>query len=223
MIGSWLEKVAESAMWNWIAENSDTLSVFLSALMLVVWALYFQLLLNGYRRNRRCKILINRANGHSLGTQCVVTNMSAEAIYIEGVIAELWGDDAEEHVVCSLTDHGGRVDPTKVSDEDGYQGPLGSGKSVELGSYSKIIQHALGQGEGSVSTVRRLLLTIVATYGPEDRPVAAQRDYDIAERGGRRILLSERVVTRQIRSASERRRVEDLIRDQAATRCVDGE
>ncbi|WP_173932759.1 hypothetical protein [Chelativorans sp. Marseille-P2723] len=210
-------------MWNWLTEHSDPLNVLLSALMLVVWALYFQLLLSGYRRSRRCKILINRANGHSLATRCAVTNMSTEAIYIEGVIAELQGKTPEERIICSLTDHGGRVDPTRVSDEDGYQGPLGSGEAVELGSYRQIIKHAQEQGDGHISVLRRLRLTVVATYGPEDRPVAAERDYDIVERNGKRVLLSEMVVTRQVRSAFERRQIEQLMREQAAARTVGGE
>lgn len=205
-------------MWNWVAENSDALNVVLSALMLLVWALYFQLLLNGYRRTRSPKILINRANGHGLGTQCVVTNMSAEAIYVEGVVAEIRGEDPKEKITCSLTDHGSKVTPERLSEEDGYQGPLNSGRSVEIGPYSRIIEHALGEDEGKISAVRGMTLTIVATYGPENRPVAAQRDYDIVERAGRRVLFSETVTTRQVRSAAERRQIERFMREQLGER-----
>lgn len=205
-------------MWNWIAENSDVLNVVLSALMLLVWVLYFQLLLNGYRRTRRARILISRANGHGLGTQCVVTNMSAEAIYIEGVIAEIRGDHPNETITCSLTDHGGKVTPELPSEEDGYQGPLNSGRSVELGPYSRIVEHALEENGGDISAVRGMTLTVVATYGPEDKPVAAKRDYEIVERAGRRVLSSKTVTTRQIRSAAERGQIERFMREQLGVR-----
>ncbi|MCT7374102.1 hypothetical protein [Chelativorans salis] len=205
-------------MLNWISGNSDVLNVALSGLMLVVWGLYFQLLLNGYRRERRPKILINRANGHVLETQCVVTNMSAEAIYIEGVVTELRGENGDDNITCSLTDHGGRVEPERTAEQDGYEGPLNSGRSVELGSYSKIIEHALEQGDGSISSIVGVSLTVVATYGPEDTPVAATRVYDVAEEAGTRILYSETVTTQQIRSASERRQLERFMREQLGAR-----
>ncbi|MDZ5699029.1 hypothetical protein [Chelativorans sp. M5D2P16] len=206
-------------MWNWISQQNEPLNVVLNSLMLVVWVLYFQLLLNGYRRARHAKILINRANGHSLGTQCVVTNMSTEAIYIEGVIAELKSDGPDDTIVCSITDWGGRVEPEGQSEVDGYQGPLNSGRSVELGPYHKIIEHSLGQTGRDIASVRALTLTIVATYGSEDRPVAAQRDYEIVERMGQRILRSESVTTHQVRSKAERRRIERQMRDQVGA-CV---
>lgn len=209
-------------MWNWIANNDEPLSVILNAAMLVVWGLYFQLLLNGYRRSRRCKILINRANGHSLGTQCVVTNMSAEAIYIEGIIAEIFGDDGPG-IICSLTDRGGSIDPKQISEEDGYQGPLGSGESVALGSYKKIIRHALSVDDWDISRLRRLKLTVVATYGPEDQSVAAQREYKVVEKEGRRILCSDTVTTRQIRTATERAKIERQIEEEVGARAMNGE
>lgn len=209
-------------MWGWISEHNEPLNVFVNAAMLVVWALYFQLLLNGYRRSRSSKILVNRANGHSINTQCVVTNMSAEAVYVEGIVAEVIGKDDEERITCSLTDRGGSIDPKQASGEDGYQGPLGSGESVRLGSYQQIIEHVLSQENWDISTVRHLVLTIVATYGPEDRPVAAQREYDIVEKAGRRILHSNRVVTKQIRSQTERRKIEELMQNQVGAERISG-
>lgn len=205
-------------MWGWLAEQNEPLNVIINIGMLVVWTLYFQLLLNGYRRNRASKILINRANDHSLDTQCVVTNMSAEAIYVEGIIAELTGSGDEETVTCSLTDRGGNVDPKEISEEEGYQGPLGSGESVQLGSYQQIIGRVLSQQDWDIREVKRLMLTIVATYGPEDRPVAARREFEIIEKAGRRILQSERVVTRQIRSQAERREMETMMENQIGTK-----
>ncbi len=211
-------------MWNWIAESSEPLNVLLNGAMLVVWALYFQLLLNGYRRSRSSKILINRANGHSLDTKCVVTNMSTEAVYIEGIIVETFSKNDEESLTCSLTDRGGSINPYETSEEeDGYQGPLGSGKSVALGSYRKIIEHALRQGEWDISHLHRLTLTVVATYGPEDRPVAAQREYHLVERAGRHVLCSDTVTTRQIRSVSERRKIEQQIQEEVGAESTTGE
>lgn len=208
-------------MWTWIVGNSEPLNVIVNAAMLVVWALYFQLLLNGYRRSRSSKILINRANGHTPDTQCVITNMSVEAIYIEGVIAELRLGDAGQNIICSLTDRGGSVDPKQISQGDGYQGPLGSGEAVELGSYEKIIAHALQQEDADPADVRHLTLTVVATYGPEDRPVAAQREYDFIDTAGGKILCSDRVITRQIHSSSERRRIEWLMQEELSSGIVD--
>ncbi|WP_274425861.1 hypothetical protein [Chelativorans sp. YIM 93263] len=201
-------------MLGWISEYNEPLNLFVNAAMLIVWALYFQLLLNGYRRSRSSKILVNRANGHSIRTQCVVANMSSEAIYVEGIIAEVVGEGDDERITCSLTDHGGSIDPKEATDADGYQGPLHSGESVRLGTYQQIIEHVLSQNNWDISTVRHLVLTIVATYGPEDRPVAARREYEIIEKAGRRVLRSDTVATEQIRSRTERRKVEELMQKQ---------
>lgn len=195
-------------MWAWISDNSDALNVVVSALMLLVWAVYLQLLLNNYRRNRRTKILINRANGHRLDTHCVVTNMSAEAIYVEGVIAELRGEDDETPIACSLTDVGGRVEPARSNGEDGYQGPLNSGDSVEVGTYRQIVEHALSLSKDGLTRVTGLTLTLVATYGSENQPAAAQRRFEIIDHAGEQFLYSELMMTRQVRAKGERRELE---------------
>lgn len=208
-------------MWAWISDNSDALNVIVSALMLLVWGVYLQLLLNNYRRNRRTKILINRANGHSLDTQCVVTNMSAEAIYVEGVIAELRGEDDETPVACSLTDVGGRVEPGRSNGEDGYQGPLDSGASVEVGTYRQIVERALSLGETGLRRVTGLTLTLVATYGSENQPAAAQRAFEIVDHAGEQYLRSEMMTTRQVRSRGERRALEAQMQREAGTRALE--
>lgn len=109
------------------------LTVLINLFMLLVWALCFQLLLNAHRRQRRAKILINRSGGHDLGARCLVSNMGAEAIYIEAVIVECDTDRSGQVSLTSLD--------TIAREPDGdprrswFQGPLQPGELISLGNF----------------------------------------------------------------------------------------
>src|SRR5690606_34596270 len=80
-----------SPAMDWITEHSDLINVMSNVGMLVVWITYLQVFLAGYRRQKKATILINRGGGGGLEAHCLVTNMSAEAIYVHTLIARLKG------------------------------------------------------------------------------------------------------------------------------------
>src|SRR3546814_9936598 len=115
-------------MWEWLAGNAEALNVLANVGMLIVWISYLQLFLAGYRRERRSKILVNRGAGTDMTAHCLLTNMSAESIYVQSIVARL--EAAGGTVECQLTDletiaagAGGRDSPGPLK-----QGPPAVGR-----------------------------------------------------------------------------------------------
>lgn len=201
-------------MWDFVKNNHGAISAIASALMLVIWALYFQLLLNSYRHRIRPKININRGGGRSSGSRCVITNMSAEAIYVEAIIVSL--HDGGKKRICSLSD----LDITLSADRDIrpqlFQGPLESGEFIDIGSFDGLIERAEDISEGEEAdpgVAESVEVMVVATYTADDGLVAAERRFDLPRQDGRRLLAPVTFSTRQIRSRWERRSIEKIMLD----------
>lgn len=72
---------------EWLNQNSGAISAVTGILTLMIWVFYAQLLYNGYVRQRRPRIIINRGSGKNLSSLCLISNMSAEAIFVQHIIA----------------------------------------------------------------------------------------------------------------------------------------
>lgn len=76
-------------MYEWIQEHNKVLSVLISFGTLLIWLVYAQLLYSGYRRQVRPRIVINRGKHRDLNALCIISNMSAEAVFVEHILARL--------------------------------------------------------------------------------------------------------------------------------------
>lgn len=165
-------------MWQTISANSGALNVVLNAVMVAVWAVYLHLILSGYRREVRPRILINRSAGHDLDANCVVTNMSREAIYIDSVCLTFW--TAERHKTRSLADLSSL---TRRPDADPrafwFQGPVASSEYLLLGSFRQLLGDLLGVDDAALERgeITAFEVVVVATYGPDKGPVGARRRF----------------------------------------------
>ncbi|MDN2566686.1 hypothetical protein N1F89_10670 [Aquibium sp. A9E412] len=197
-------------MWQFISDNSAPLNTIANALMLVVWALYFQLLLNAHRRQRRAKVLINRSAGHDLSSNCVVSNMSAEPVYLESVVVTTERDG--ERSECSLTD----LDTlTRQPGEDPrrfwFQGPLMTGEYITLGSFETLLSSCCPK-DCAPTELSAFEIMVVATYGPDHAPVGTRRRFRrVAEPGANGGWTAE--PAHQIRSFWHRRALRAYLRD----------
>mgnify|MGYP000002862602 CR=1 FL=1 len=197
-------------MWDFVSEHGQGLNVVLNLAMVVVWVLYFQLLLNGRRRELRAKILINRSAGDSLAGNCIVSNMGNDPIYIERVAITLQ-PDGEVHAL-SLTDLDSlQKTPERDARAAWFQGPLMTGEYVNLGSFEQLFETlanagALPEGIGTkTEEIDCFELSVLAEHGPDDKPVAAVRTFWREEGSGARSWRSS--PTRQVRSRRERARL----------------
>ncbi len=196
-------------MWEWISEHSDALNVLLSAAMLLVWLGYFEVFLQGFRRARRPKILINRGGGSRLHAHCLLSNMSAEAIYIHSLIAKL--NSSDEETFAAVTDLVGDDDEATYSlAEATLQGPVAAGDFLDAGTFESILRRAgwsapaTGADSGDHRSIE-IELTVLATYRSEDLIVGASRRFAVeAAEGGWRVT-PRTVATQQIRNKRQRR------------------
>ena len=195
---------------SWIAENHQLIAALTSIGMLVVWITYLQLFLASYRRQRKATILIRLGQGRGLDAHCLVTNMSAEPIYLHTLVAQLDGPDGP--LSCPITeldgeDPGADADPKLPT----RQGPLGSGQIRDIGTIGAILGHVRrtrAGKDGATATgtgAQTLQIRVVAIYGSEDLPVAAERSFDILRDEGGTHLRPRSYGAVQIRSRRERK------------------
>jgi hypothetical protein len=198
-------------MLAWIGEHSGALNVLLSAAMLVVWLFYLQGFLQSFRRERRPRILINRGGGSGPHAHCLLSNMSAEAIYIHSLVAKL--NSADKETFAAVTDLVGSSDDeaTFSLKESTLQGPVAAGEFLDVGTFENILRRA-----GWTTTEQRadtmsksepieLELTALATYRSEDLIVGASRRFGIEPGDNDWTIKPSTADTQQIRSRRQRR------------------
>ncbi len=219
-------------MWQWIASNAETLNVLANVSMLLVWLTYLQIFLAGYRRARRAKIMINRGGGTDSNARCLLSNMSAEPVFVLSIDARV---EAEGMVLArqQLTDLE-QIDHAAEEREPFrmfMQGPLHAGQSIDIGSFEDLLNEvatavplaplasppageereaAAGRGVGRDALWRRadtLEITVTAAYGPDDLLVGARRSFRMRWTNGRICMWPASVATEQIRSWVARRRL----------------
>ncbi|MCE7032922.1 hypothetical protein LY625_09910 [Lysobacter sp. GX 14042] len=204
---------------SWLIEHRQLITLLVNVGMLVVWITYLQVFLAGFRRQRKPTILINVGQNRGLDAHCLVTNMSAEPIYIHALVAILEGPGGV--VTCPVTELDGE-DWSGPSDLRLWtrQGPLASAQIRDMGTMKAIIDHArktISNEEGdpqAIAELRTLEIQVIAVYGSEDLPVAARRRFDLV-RGddGEPALRPQTYAARQIRSRRERRQIARTLAD----------
>lgn len=199
-------------MLQWITNNHQVISVLASVSMLFVWIAYLQVFVSSYRRQRRPSILVNRGAGSGLDARCLISNMSAEAIYIESLIATV--ETTERRLSCPVTDlQEGRSDLKLAT----RQGPLQAGQFVDIGSFQSLIDPVLRTGAspgGAIAsdTLENLLafeIKVIAVHGSEDLPAGAIRRFDLVRQQDQLLVRGHVVGTQQIRSRRKRAKLRD--------------
>ena len=196
---------------DWWRQNSDVLNLGLNGAMLLVWVLYLQVFLSGFRRQRRAMIVIGMGAGTGLDARCLLSNMSEDSIYVVNLIARVKaGEDGWDASFIDRHDL-----PGEEADRDPMrrtrQGPLGAGDYMDSGSFGDLLARAMPPGRDPEAVFAHtegvLTVEVVALYAAEDLPVAARRRFRIrpAEDGPRLEPLDLR--TGQVRSRRRRRRL----------------
>lgn len=196
---------------DWLRQNSEVLNVALNGAMLLVWVLYLQVFLSGFRRQRRAKIVISMGAGAGLDAQCLLSNMSEDAIYVANLIARVEaGDEGWDASFIDRRDvpdeEAGR-DPTRRT----RQGPLRAGDYMDAGAFRDLLGHVVPEGRDPETVFTRvegiLTVEVVALYAAEDLPVAARRRFRIRPDDDAPRLEPVDLHTEQVRSRRQRRRL----------------
>lgn len=186
-------------MWEWIASNHQVISALANIAMLFVWIAYLQVFVSSYRRQKRPNILIHRGAGSELEARCLISNMSAEPIYIESLIATL--ETADGRWSCPVTDvDEGRSDLTLAT----RQGAMQTGQFADFGSFRSLLESGLrmrteperGTASDALESVKVLEIKVIAVHGSEDLLAGAIRRFDLIRRHDQLLLKGQTVGTR---------------------------
>lgn len=167
---------------QWLNNNAQAISAVTSVCTLFVWIFYAQLLYNGYVRQRRPRIIVNRGKGIGTNALCLVSNMSSEAIYIQHLVAVLHTNEKiYELDVVEYQQQSGD------DEEDCYrthQGPLASGDYLHIQSFGAIVDQLIDHWQLDRNALHyqrpELEIRVIAIYGSEDMPVGASRRFALA-------------------------------------------
>lgn len=204
-------------MLDWFSQNSSSVMALSNVLLVLVWAFYLQLFIYGYRRQRRPRILIGFGGRESFDARCLITNMSAEPVYVISVIATIRaGRDTWSQALTGYEtargDGGG-----EETEQRTREGPLLSGDYRDIGRYGDLLERASAvrgapaEADSEDDGDGQMDLTVVAFYGSEELPVAAARSFMFTRTDGDRQIHPISVETSQIRSRWARRRLRHTV------------
>lgn len=195
---------------EWLNDNAQAISAVASICTLFVWVFYAQLLYNGYVRQRRPRIIINRGKGVGTEALCLISNMSSEAIYVQHLVAVLHTQE-HSHELDVVEYQQQSTEDDKV-DYRTHQGPLASGDYIHIQSFSAIIkqlqQHWNIEQQALEQQGLQLEIRVIAIYGSEDMPTGASRYFQLdltAEPNHQ--LTPVWIDSRRMNSRRERKRV----------------
>ncbi|WP_136246545.1 hypothetical protein [Halomonas borealis] len=206
---------------QWLNQNASAIGAITSTLTLLIWLFYAQLLYNGYIRQRRPRIIINRGHGKDLDSLCLISNMSAEAIFVEHIIAVLDTDSGERQLDITDYQQPGEEDRSTRT----YQGPLPSGAYLHVGAFRGILDrvahhhgvmppdHRPGQDWGQNATPRAIEIRVIAIYGSEDAPIGARRRFCLTDDGHDCLLTPDGLDTQRLTSRRHRHRIRHWMRE----------
>lgn len=223
-------------MLDWFAKHSDVLTVFTNLGTLLIWLVYAQLLYFGFRRQRRPRLIINRSKRKDINALCIISNMSAEAVFLEYIIAEL--KTSRGTIIMDVTDYEqarnedseaqpaeskAQGAPAKVGDSTN-QGPLASGGYLHIGSFDALIKrmaHEAGiemeghRPKGELQ-FQALKIRLIGIYGSEDAPIGAERSFNLIDNEHECALVPLTWDTKRLASAIQRRRLRKRVADFSA-------
>ncbi|GHD40766.1 hypothetical protein SAMN05216429_104128 [Marinobacter persicus] len=195
----------------------DYIATVSSAVMALVWIVYFQLFFLQYQRNNRPYLVIHHAQNENPDALCLLVNMGKETVHVQCVQVVLFTRAGEEKIMTVTEYRRIQADDSNVH-QVLRQGPLQSGGYLVLGSFRNII---LGRRSEEADPnylfedIVDVEIRAAVIHGPSKYPVGVRRRFTLRHEGGPVILprniYSEQLVKRKDRH-QVRRWVEDELR-----------
>lgn len=204
-------------MIEWVSAHSSFLQFLTSLFTLAVWVFYAQLLLGGYLRQRRPKVVLNQVMALSTKGRFLISNMSAEAIHVETL--QVWLHSKEGVRRCTVTeaemDSEGQLPGSIASGT--LQGPLSPSHYIDAGELSTLVRRAssspvddeaktLCNTEDCDYSVELLVLYV---YSSAPGIMGARRTFTFDDDGNARPYHVE---TQQLTSLRERKKMANVYR-----------
>lgn len=199
-------------------KNQQLITLLISASTLLVWVFYAHLLLLNFRRQRKPSLIINRGAGRGLGSLCLISNMSAEPMFISQLVVSV--ETSRGPLQVDVTDirqsMEDDVSPDLAIHQTTHQGPLRSGEFIHIGTFQGMLRRVaelngieldghrpIGDWQFHTMEVRA-----VAFYGPERHPLGVLRRFRLGDSNEAECrLVPETPSTQQLISWKDRRKV----------------
>jgi len=183
----------------------DYLTPVSSAVMAVVWIVYFQLFFLQYKRSNRPYLVIHHAQNENPDALCLLVNMGKETVHVQCVQVVLYTRHGEEKTM-TVTEY------SRVGADDANvhqvlrQGPLQPGGYLVLGSFRNIILGRKSEESDSnylFEDIKEMEIRAAVIRGPSKYPVGVRRNFTLRHEGGTAIfprnIHSEQLVRRKDR------------------------
>lgn len=174
---------------DWLGENGHWIMPATNIGTLLVWIFYAQLLYNGYSRQRRPRLLINQGvSEEGLESPCLICNMSSEAIYVYFMMVSLETSGKSVYVPVTDCEYRPEKERPEALSARTRQGPLESGRCLEVSSFRGILEHAARfagiELEDGVPVdpdveIEALEFHVICIYGSDDSPFGAVRRFNL--------------------------------------------
>lgn len=154
-----------------------------TAVMAVIWVIYFQLFFFQYRRNSRPYLVFHHAQNDNPDALCLLVNMGELPVHVQTVQAVIHFRDGE-FLTCTVTDFH-HLNPEQQNIQQSLrQGPLLSGGYIVLGTFRNILlaEHGGDFENRTIEEIDALELRVAVIHGPSRFPVGARRSFRIEHR-----------------------------------------
>lgn len=187
-----------------------------SAVMALVWVIYFQIFFIQYKRNNRPYLVIHHAQNENPDAMCLLVNMGKEPVHVQCVQVVTVNESGAEKVM-TVTEYR-RVNADDQNIQRALrQGPLEPGGYLVLGSFRNIILGNKSEDDDAMhllEDVAEVELRAAVVHGPSKYPIGVRRRFLLKHLAGTRIyprnIYSEQLIRKRDRSVVRRWLEEEL-------------
>lgn len=178
-----------------------------SAVMAIVWIVYFQIFFIQYKRNNRPYLVIHHAQNENPDALCLLVNMGKETVHVQCVQVLIFTRSGEERLL-TVTEYRRVGADDRSIHQVLRQGPLNPGGYLVLGSFRNIILGRRSEDEDTqhmLEDITDIQLRAAVIHGPSWSPVGVRRHFTLQHQAdGTRIfprnIYSEQLTKRKDRS-----------------------
>ncbi|KZY32406.1 hypothetical protein A3731_22185, partial [Roseovarius sp. HI0049] len=186
-------------MVQFLAAHVQLVNAALNAAMIIIWFVYLQIFLISHRRQVRSLIHIDLGTAEGSQKRCLVTNLSAQAIYVQGIAADLGQDGHTSRMIVTEREEIG-LDDVEDPMARTNRGTLQPGETRDIGSLEDLIRRAQIRldEEWTSDQIDNVTITVVAISGQVERIIGASKNFYV-DRGASGLQFSpENILTQQI-------------------------
>lgn len=187
-----------------------------SAIMAVVWVVYFQLFFLQYKRGNRAYMVIHHAQNESPDAPCLLVNMGQEPVHLQCVQAVTKSEDGEE-TLFTVTKYDRVTADDRNIQESLRQGPIQPGGYLVLGSFRDIILGHKSEDDNAgqlLECVSEMELRAAVIHGPSKFPIGVRRRFYFRHTNGCTEIFPENIHTEQLTRRRDKKAVRTWIEDE---------